>query len=322
LFTPDDSHEERRQKMNTWLVYQRERFPLIPNLLIAFGMASHGMVTASGGSSSKDNGILAGAPLLMGAFMTLLFFAVLRLMDEVKDVAKDRMAHPERPLARGLIPVDRARLVIAGGVVLMFAVAAIVSAFYDALPGALYAGTTVYLWLMYKEFYVGAWLGKWPLLYAATHQVILFPLVSSAAALAPSLAPGSLLILLISGAQIFPAFFAYEVARKIAPGAHPVLGTYRSVYGLSRCQMMLGGFFLLSLYAFTKAKDVFPYAQLSGVAMALLVATFAGAPLGLSLIKGDSGAREVEGLATLNLLFTMYLPFFGYLYIRVMGVAQ
>lgn len=308
--------------MNTWLVYQRERFPLIPNLLIAFGMASHGMVTASGGSSGIDKGILPGAPLLVGALMTLLFFAVLRLMDEVKDVAKDRVAHPERPLARGLIPVDRARMVIAGGVVLMFAVAATAGAVYGALPGALYAGTTVYLWLMYKEFYVGAWLGKWPLLYAATHQVILFPLVASAAALAPSLAPGAMAILLISGAQIFPAFFAYEVARKIAPGAHLVLGTYRSVYGLRRCQMMLGGFLLLSLYAFTKAQEVFPYAELPGVLMPLLVAIFAGAPLGLSLFKGDSGAKQVEALATLNLLFTMYAPLFVYFYLRVMGVAQ
>lgn len=308
--------------MNTWLVYQRERFPLIPNLLIAFGMASHGLVTASGGSWTVDKGILPGAPLLMGTLMILLFFAVLRLMDEVKDVAKDRVAHPERPLARGLIPVDRARMVIAGGVALMFAVATTAGAIYGALPGALYAGTTAYLWLMYKEFYVGSWLGKWPLLYAATHQVILFPLVASAAALAPSLAPGTLYILLISGAQIFPAFFAYEVARKIAPGAHPVLGTYRSVYGLGRCQMMLGGFLLLSLYAFTKAKEVFPYAQLPGVLMPLLVATFAGAPLGLSLFKGDSGAKQVEGLATLNLLFTMYSPLFVYFYLRVMGVAQ
>jgi len=269
-------------------------------------------------------GSLAGGPVLVASLMTLLFFAELRLMDEVKDVAKDRIAHPERPLARGLIAVDSARRVIAFGMALMFAVAALVGAVYGLLPAILYAGTTVYLWLMYKEFYIGEWLGRWPLFYAVTHQIILFPLVASGVALSLSVAEGPLhlRLLLVGGAQIFPAFFAFEVARKMAPGAHPILGTYRSVYGLRHCQLLLGGFFLLSLYGYTVAREVFPFAHLHGAVMPILVGLFAGAPLGMSLFKGDDGAKQVEGMATLNLLFAMYAPLFVYVYLRMMGVGQ
>lgn len=310
--------------MNTWLVYQRERFPLGPNLLIACGLGTYATVVGSASSASVHEGSLSGGRVLVASLMILLFFAVLRLMDEVKDVAKDRVAHPERPLARGLIAVDAARRVIAMGMAGMFFIAGIAGAVYGPLPAALYAGTTVYLWLMYKEFYVGEWLGRWPLFYAATHQIILFPLVASGVALGIQEMPGTLDLtpLLVGGAQIFPAFFAFEVARKMAPGSHPILGTYRGVYGLRRCQLMLGGFFFLSLYGYVQAKGVFPFDRLEGGVMPLLVGLFAAAPLLMSLFKGDDGAKHVEGLATLNLLFVMYAPIVVYVYLRMMGVSQ
>jgi hypothetical protein len=220
--------------------------------------------------------------------------------------------------------VDAARRVIALGMVLMAGLAAIVGGLVGVLPAMLYAGTTVYLWLMYKEFYVGDWLGRWPFYYAVTHQIILFPLVASGVALSPMVAEGPIwsVYLIIGGAQIFPAFFAYEVGRKMTPGAHPILGTYRSVYGLERCRMMLGGFFLLSLYGYTQAKDLFPFVRLEGDVMPILFGFMAGAPLGMSLLKGDDGAKKVEALATLNLLFAMYAPLIVYVYLRVRGVVQ
>ena len=42
----------------------------------------------------------------------MLFFAELRLMDELKDYEKDLIAHPERPLPRGLLSREEVRAAV------------------------------------------------------------------------------------------------------------------------------------------------------------------------------------------------------------------
>jgi 4-hydroxybenzoate polyprenyltransferase len=299
--------------MGRWLTYQRERFPLATYLLLSVGMGAQATVIATE--------TLTLSLVIPASLMPLLFFAVLRLMDEVKDVAKDRIAHPERPLARGLIPVEEARRTILLGLGLMVFLAVLLFNLFGPMPGLFYACTTLYLWLMYKEFYVGAWLSQRPLLYAATHQAILLPLVASSAALAPKMPLGvwDWSQLFLGGLQILPAFFAYEVARKLEPEIHPILGAYRSVYGLRRCQIILLGLALLSLFSMTVALAEAPFVWTNRFLIGALLSVSILSPVGLYLVRGDRGAKTVEALATLNLLVSMYAPVAVFAYLRFVG---
>jgi len=205
-----------------WLTYVRERFSLPVHLLVTGGFAATGVVLGTGRLQLR--------PLAVSFAGVMVFFALLRLMDEDKDLDKDRIAHPERPLPRGLLDVGDVRLVIRAAIGLMAAWSPVAALTTSAAAGAAYAAVTVYLWLMYREFYVGEWLQLRPLLYTLAHQLILIPLsgycvfVASSAPSSRSMALG--LSLLTSG-----AFFAYEVCRKLDPAAHPILRTYLHVHG-------------------------------------------------------------------------------------------
>jgi 4-hydroxybenzoate polyprenyltransferase len=205
-----------------WLTYVRERFSLPVHLLVSGGFAATGAVLGTGRMQPR--------PLAVSFVGIMVFFALLRLMDEDKDLDKDRIAHSERPLPRGLLDVGHVRLVIRAAIGLMAAWSLVAASTTSAAAGAAYASVTVYLWLMYREFYVREWLQPRPLLYAVAHQLILIPLsgysvfVASSAPSSRSTALG--LSLLTSG-----AFFAYEVCRKLDPAAHPILRTYLHVHG-------------------------------------------------------------------------------------------
>ena len=47
---------------------------------------------------------------------------------------------------------------------------------FNVLAGLLSLFYTAYLWLMYKEFYIGERLSRHPLAYAISHQIIVVPI--------------------------------------------------------------------------------------------------------------------------------------------------
>jgi 4-hydroxybenzoate polyprenyltransferase len=213
-----------------WLTFIRERFPLPVHLLLCGGFAATGVVLGGGR--------LQRLPLAVSFVGLLLVFALLRLMDDYKDLEKDRVAHPGRPLPRGLLDVGRVQGVIRASVGFMATWALVAVLLTTQAAGVAYLGVTAYLWLMYREFYLREWLQRRPVSYAVTHQLILIPLsgysvlVASTGPWWPSAAVG--LSLLTLG-----AFFAYEVCRKLDPAAHPILRTYLHVHGRARVFAMV-----------------------------------------------------------------------------------
>lgn len=208
--------------MAAWLTYIKERFPLPVYLLLSAGIAVSGIYAAPTGASYLAIG--------SGTLGLLLFLALLRLMDEVKDYDKDVIAHPERPLPRGLLDLRTVKRVIRGGGAAMVAYAGLVWLVCGAAAGALYLISTAFLWLMYAEFFIGKSLGKAPILYAVTHQVVMLPLVAFAAStMRPEAwrAPETWL----SGACVLGSFFTYEISRKLDPGAPRILETYLVIHG-------------------------------------------------------------------------------------------
>lgn len=215
--------------MNRWMTYVLERFPLVGYLLFGGGLC--GSTTALlRGRHWTSSDLVATALASAGV---LLFLVQLRWMDEVKDVDKDRLAHPERPLPRGLVTLHEVKRVIRGFNIAAAAFAAALAAL-GHLPAA---GTYLALWgfllLMYKEFFAGKWLGERPLLYALSHQASLVLIAMFSASL---IDPGRVFSaeIVALGCMYVGAFLTYEVGRKLDPQAHPVLRTYLGVYGARR----------------------------------------------------------------------------------------
>ncbi len=264
--------------MGAWLTYFKERFPILVYVLLVGGMAASGTRLA---------GVpVIGLPFWASFLGLMLFFAVLRLMDEYKDYEKDLVAHPERPLPRGLLQKDTVGRVINGSVLFMVAFGLLLSPLSPAASG-LYLLITGYLWLMFKEFYVGSWLGNRPLLYAVTHQIILLPLCALpvAASGGDVVGRGFLYGLLVLG-----AFFSYEVCRKLDAKANPILGYYRTLYGSTGCLAIVGICSVISVWAAAFLGVV----VLTMPCSALLILSF------LFLLVDKH--KAVEGVASLSLL--------------------
>ena len=214
--------------MGAWITFLKERLPLPSYLVLVVGLAISG--NALGGAVANEESAAAswGATAIAaaGAF---LFFAVLRIMDELKDYEKDKIAHPHRPLPRGLIAVEQVAVAVKGLAVAMLLFSVVVG-LANRPAGISYLLVTGYLWLMYREFYAGSWLASRPLLYAASHQVIILPLCYFCV-LAGDPAAWRQLQPAFLGITVLGAFFAYEICRKLDPDAHPLLQTYLSHYG-------------------------------------------------------------------------------------------
>ena len=173
---------------------------------------------------------------------------------------------------------------------------------------------------MYREFFCGQTLEKFPLIYAASHQAILFLLAATAAGCHSFFAlPENFssfqkppLGFFLAAIQIFPAFFAYEIGRKMDPSAPPILRYYRTVYGLAGCRALLTGLVVLGsigLYFGVRLgslSDGYSYIWSIGGSLGLLIMFVA------TWLAGDKRYSWVSTAATLNLLTAIYMPVLQY----------
>ena len=214
--------------MGAWMTFLKERLPLPSYLVLVMGLAISGSALGNASAAGRPAVAtwVATAIAAVGAF---LFFAVLRIMDECKDYEKDRVAHPHRPLPRGLLAPEQVAGAVNGLAVAML-VFGVVVGLRNGPAGLGYLLVTGYLWLMYREFYAGTWLAKRPLLYAASHQIIILPLCYFCVLVFDPAAWRHLQPALL-GITVLGAFFAYEICRKLDPQAHPLVQTYLSHYG-------------------------------------------------------------------------------------------
>ena len=204
-----------------WSVFVRERFQL-PALLV-FG-------TAQAAAQYVVRARLDVGGLVIAVLGIAGLLSAMRLMDELKDLDKDRAAHPERPLPRGLLSERGARTGLWLCVTGLLLGAAAIAIGVGVLPGALFGLCVLYALLMYREFFAPTCLGGRPFLYAVTHQVIIVPIYAfaTAAAVPTSTFTAPVLWFALTG---LGAAFALELCRKLDPDAHPALGTYLTVSG-------------------------------------------------------------------------------------------
>jgi hypothetical protein len=148
------------------LTYQRERFPLAAYVPLIGVSAAAAAVWSSGarGASLPSPTLLA-----VGAATGIVFFFLLRVADEHKDAAQDRVARPELPVPRGLVSLGELR---AAGAVMALAV--LLANALLAPPLLLPLGAAA-AWaaLMAREFFAGDWLRSRPAAYLVSHMGVM-----------------------------------------------------------------------------------------------------------------------------------------------------
>ncbi len=209
-------------RIQHWSVYLNERSPLHILLVLSF------LGSASALSFSR---IWHWGWVAMGTIGIMLLLIQLRLADEVKDEEKDRIVNPTRPLPRGLLTSTDLIQAMYGIIAMLMGLAWWIGSVWLAVA-------TLYGWLMYHEFFIGRTLNRFPFAYAVSHQAIVFPIYAWLALHADEglshdrAFQGWLL------AQ-FGASFAFEIARKLNPDAHPMAGTYLQQFGKTKTTIMV-----------------------------------------------------------------------------------
>ena len=206
--------------------YMKERFPLQKNgvlLLLIFSAIYTGTTH-----------YFKYVTFIAGAAAYVLFALHLRLMDEFKDFKADSEYRPYRPVQRGLVTLKELGLVMA----VLIAIELILSALTGFLGFIFFTAAILYSFLMWKEFFIGKFLGRHMYLYALSHGVVTIPLTCFAMLAALGLNELSDWGFFISGTVIiniivFCATFSFEIARKIKRKEEEVDGieTYTSHSG-------------------------------------------------------------------------------------------
>lgn len=274
--------------MSRWFTFFRERTPFASYVIMCLGPSLSGYYLTHKESFSTIIYIFIG-------FM--LFFVELRLMDEYKDFSKDVLAHPNRPLPRGLIDLQEFQLGIKIGLFALLFFDLILYFLGLHLAFVLYSIVIIHLWLMYKEFFIGEWLNQYPIVYAISHQLILIPLCLFAATCEIS----KIIIQkndLIYGISVLFAFFSYEVCRKLDPNSHKVLKTYLHVYGMKGVNVIVMTLTILHILVLA---FFFKWSSFIFIICLLIL------PLALLLLNFDKVKFKLtEIAATINLIVFLY----------------
>lgn len=147
--------------------YLQERFPpaayVVMITVFTFSAAAFSRLARG------EAGFIPLPRFAVGVFTALVFFLMLRLLDEHKDADVDRQYRPELPVPRGLVTLAELRRV--GAVLVLTAV--VLNLLVD--PRLLIGMAIFGAWatLMTKEFFVRHWLREHHAVYLVSHMAIM-----------------------------------------------------------------------------------------------------------------------------------------------------
>lgn len=268
--------------------YASERFPLgayLPMILVAaFAALGYSRVARGVPGFSSPGAFATTVVTLLAAFVAL------RVADEHKDAAVDRLTRPELPVPRGVVSLAELRAV-AG-------VAALVAVVANAIlaPALLLTLGAAALWLalMTREFFAREWLRARPTVYLLSHMVIMPLLLLHATAvdwLAAGARPPRALALFL--AATYATGLVLEIGRKVraAPDERPGVETYTSSWGVQRAVTAWLGALALSA-ALVAASSFAVYARWAFLAAPLLALAAATAALRITGSPGQAGTGK------------------------------
>lgn len=150
---------------------------------------------------------------------------------------------------------------------------------------------------MNKEFFISEWLNQRPLLYAISHQIIIFPLIIFMAYFISPETSSLSSDLLWYAFLILGTFFTFEVGRKLDPDSHPILKTYLQIYGIKGVIAIIGVSLTLALLSAIRLGLFIWYAPFALFAFTSL----------LYLIKAPEKYKVAEGIIALTLIYTSWV---------------
>ena len=149
--------------LNRWLLLVKERFnPAKYLIMILVFFSAHFFVYET------DVGLISFCYFIPLFIAILLLFFHLRLFDEIKDFEFDKINFPDRPLPRGLLKKEDLLNVS----ILIIIIELMLFSYYGSKILLFAIIAILYSFLMYKEFYFGAWLRSHLTIYAVTHTFI------------------------------------------------------------------------------------------------------------------------------------------------------
>lgn len=288
-----------------FLEYQSERFPLLQHGLLitvfTFSAVSYSRVCRGA------DGFISWDEFVLGALTAILFFLLLRLFDEFKDAEEDAKYRPYRPVPRGLVTLPELRTL---GIVLTVVLAGANALIMPQMLPAI-ALVLLYMGLMAKEFFVRDWLKRHPLIYMASHMVVM-PLIDfyttgldwlNNGAAPPSGLEFFLIVTFLNGIVI-------EVGRKIraAEDEEDGVETYSALYGPRRASWSWIGLLILTWGSALLAADYAGYG-IVGTAVLTGILLLCGIPAVLFVRSGSSRhAKLIEtaaGVWTIGMYLTL-----------------
>jgi 4-hydroxybenzoate polyprenyltransferase len=206
-------------------IYQAERFPLAAHGLLVAALVLGSVGFATAGAAWPSGWVLAAAFVV-----TLGFFLQLRIFDEFKDAADDAVYRPYRPVPRGLVSLRELRLVGLAVAALQLALTVWVDRMALLYLVLVWGG----IGLLGREFFVGDWLRRHPLVYLFSHMIILPLILLYGVALAWPVGPPSGLGWFLGAGYANGVVF--EIGRKLrAPqDEEPGVETYSVLWGIGR----------------------------------------------------------------------------------------
>jgi 4-hydroxybenzoate polyprenyltransferase len=147
--------------------YQAERFALaqfVP-LITLFTFSSVAYSRLSRGAP----GFIPWSRFVVGAVTAIVFFFLLRVLDEHKDQDLDRRFRPELPVPRGLVSLAELR----GAAIALASFVLVLNALLGLGFVLLLAPAALWATLMTKEFFARDWLRAHPTAYLLSHMAIM-----------------------------------------------------------------------------------------------------------------------------------------------------
>ncbi|XP_065897804.1 uncharacterized protein [Dysidea avara] len=297
--TSKSSRAPERWSVKNWVSFLNERAPPVAYILLSFFPAVSGLKLAEGFVDFEKLG--------WGTTGLLLLFVILRIMDDVKDYETDKICHPDRPIPRGSMSYDEVCKVISVLPLLLLTFTGALAWRYNYTIAVVYFICAFYLYMMYLEFGIGEVLSKSPLIYAITHELILYFLTMFVLTLGGR--PWNDLLVLEMGSIVLSAFFTYEVCRKLDPTHLKIKGTYLVIYGrvytfiIALVLATIGAYnsYLLKCHMFTWPVE--------GILIISLLALFLYMPSKYPLNTKPKAHKPVEAVAVLYLLVHFIAPF-------------
>lgn len=222
--------------MNRFMTYLNERSPLPALTFLSAGIVCSAMAVLQEFQW----------PLFIGAILiNNLLFIQMRLGDELKDFETDKIINPTRPLPRGLYKTSEVMRILEVLLSLLIGLGLLIGVTLSVPGGCALVIASIFSWLMFKEFYISHTLDKSPMIYAITHQVIVFPLFAwPGLTQDPTLFESKIFLgwLLAN----FGASFTFEICRKLNPSAHELAKTYAHHYGRTKTVVFCAIFMTIS----------------------------------------------------------------------------